>query len=261
MRRLKHIPILAGFRTSRFQGASFPNGSCEIKGTFGCSLRNARTAASHCVQLKTRASNTRLSLHFQSRISLLATMSRNLRFRASRHLFGRKAESQAWSSASWARLAGRPPWRQISRLTVEAARSSRRAISRSGESEAIPREMSSRSASVSASRERRRAAGAMPPRGNNTERMQLCGLSKARPISCSDCPAFHRLQTSRFSIAESPNGCPGLIYAPESSTGRHLQKYCVQRDGKAHLFHQRLLFRRRCREMADRRVKKRGPAN
>src|SRR5580692_4480219 len=54
----------------------------------------------------------------------------------------------------------------------------------------------------------------MPPRGNNTERMQLCGLSKARPISCSDCPAFHRLQTSRFSIAESPNRCPGLMPTP-----------------------------------------------
>ena len=94
---------------------------------------------------------------------------------------------------------------------MEAARSSRRAISRSGESEAIPREMSSRSASVSASRERRRAAGGMPPGGNHTERMQLCGLSKARPISCGDCPAFHRLQTSRFSIAERPNRCPGLI--------------------------------------------------
>jgi len=97
---------------------------------------------------------------------------------------------------------------------VEAARSSRRAISRSGQSEAIPREMSSRSASVSASRERRRAAGGMPPRGNNTERMQLGGLSKARPISCSDCPAFHRLQTSRFSIAENPNRCPGLMPTP-----------------------------------------------
>src|SRR5215472_11910491 len=39
----------------------------------------------------------------QSRISLLATMFRNLRFLARRHLFGRRAESQAWSSASWAR--------------------------------------------------------------------------------------------------------------------------------------------------------------
>ncbi len=50
--------------------------------------------------------------------------------------------------------------------------------------------MSSRSAKVSANRERRRAAGGIPPPGNNTARMQLCGLSKARPISCSDCPAL-----------------------------------------------------------------------
>jgi hypothetical protein len=101
-----------------------------------------------------------------------------------------------------------------SRHTEEAARSRPRAISRSGEPEAIPREMSSRSARVSANRERRRAAGGIPPRGNNTARMQLCGLSKTRPISCSDCPALQRLQTSRFSIAESPNRIPSLIPTP-----------------------------------------------
>src|SRR6185437_9525128 len=43
---------------------------------------------------------------------------------------------------------------------------------------------------------------------NKTARIQLCGLSNARPIACSDCPAFHRLQISRFSIAESPNRTP-----------------------------------------------------
>ena len=42
----------------------------------------------------------------------------------------------------------------------------------------------------------------------------LCGLSKRRPISCSDCPAFQRLQTSRFSIAENPNRCPGPMPTP-----------------------------------------------
>jgi hypothetical protein len=47
---------------------------------------------------------------------------------------------------------------------------------------------------------KRRAAGGIPPPGNNTARMQLCGLSKARPISCSDCPAFHRLQTQMVSL-------------------------------------------------------------
>src|SRR6266436_6716965 len=112
----------------------------------------------------------------QSRISLLATMFRNLRFTARRHLFGRNADSQAWLSAAWARYPGRPPWRVISRLTVEAARSRPLAISRIDEPEAIPRETSSRSARVRASWERRRAAGGIPPRGNNKQRIQLCGL-------------------------------------------------------------------------------------
>src|SRR5271154_4115479 len=35
-----------------------------------------------------------------------------------------------------------------------------------------------------------------------------------RPISCNDSPAFQRLQTSRFSIAESPNRIPSLIPTP-----------------------------------------------
>src|SRR5262249_37215869 len=51
----------------------------------------------------------------------------------------------------------------------------------------------------------------MPPRGNNTAPMQLCGLPKVRPISCNVCPAFQRLQTSPFSTAESPKRIPGLI--------------------------------------------------
>ena len=75
-----------------------------------------------------------------------------------------------------------------SRLTVETARSRCLAISRNVEPEAIPREMSSRSERVSASRERRRATGGIPPRGNNKQRMELCGLSKARPISAATVP-------------------------------------------------------------------------
>jgi hypothetical protein len=49
------------------------------------------------------------------------------------------------------------------RLTVDATRSRRLAISRIDEPGAIPREISSRSARVNASRERRRAIGGMPP--------------------------------------------------------------------------------------------------
>src|SRR3984957_6949934 len=101
-----------------------------------------------------------------------------------------------------------------SRLTVEAARFIRLAISRIDESEAIPREISSRSARGRARGDRRRAAGRIPPRGNKTDRMQPCSLPKARPISCSDCPAFQRFQTSRFSIAECPNLFPGLMPTP-----------------------------------------------
>jgi hypothetical protein len=84
-------------------------------------------------------------------------------------------------------------------------------LSRIDEPEAIPREMSSRSAKVSARTERRRAAGAIPPLGNNTQRMQLCGLPQARPISCNDSPAFHRLQTSALCAADSLDCFPSLI--------------------------------------------------
>jgi hypothetical protein len=50
------------------------------------------------------------------------------------------------------------------RLTVDGARSSPLAISRIDEPEAIPRDMPSRSASVSVRSERRRTAGTIPPR-------------------------------------------------------------------------------------------------
>src|SRR6516164_4157598 len=41
--------------------------------------------------------------------------------------------------------------------------------------------------------------------------MELWSLPKARPISCSVCPAFQRRHTSHFCSAESPNRLPGLI--------------------------------------------------
>jgi hypothetical protein len=33
--------------------------------------------------------------------------------------------------------------------------------------------------------------------------MDVCGLSNTRPISCNDCPAFHRFQISVFCVGES----------------------------------------------------------
>ena len=43
------------------------------------------------------------------------------------------------------------------------------------------------------------------------QRMQLCGLPKARPISCNDCPDFQRLQTSVLCVRESLDRFPSLI--------------------------------------------------
>src|SRR5580704_10820359 len=70
---------------------------------------------------------------------------------------------QASLSAGLARYAGRPPCRATSRLTVDTARCKHLAISRNDEPEASPREISSRSRSVSARSARRRTAGAIPP--------------------------------------------------------------------------------------------------
>src|SRR6266849_4717917 len=41
--------------------------------------------------------------------------------------------------------------------------------------------------------------------------MDVCGLPKARPISCNDCPAFQRRHTSVLCAAESPTRFPWLI--------------------------------------------------
>src|SRR5208282_503841 len=137
------------------------------------------------------------------KISLLATIVCNLTWTARRHGLGRKADSQAWESASLARYGARPPWRATSRLTVDAARSRPLAISRIDEPQAIPREMSSRSASVSVRSDRRRAAGTIPPCCSTRKRMDECPLPNARPISCNDCPAFQRDHISVLCVAES----------------------------------------------------------
>jgi hypothetical protein len=51
----------------------------------------------------------------------------------------------------------------------------------------------------------------MRPRGNNKHRMLLCGLPKARPISCNDWPSFQRRQISDLSVRESLDRFPSLI--------------------------------------------------
>ncbi len=75
----------------------------------------------------------------QSNISLLATIFCNLTWIASKQRLGRKADSQASEPASLARYSERPPWRATSRLTVDATRSRRLAISRIDEPQASAR--------------------------------------------------------------------------------------------------------------------------
>jgi len=140
----------------------------------------------------------------QSRLSLRATITCNLGCTASRHGFGRRASFHACASASVARYRWRPPWRAMSRLTVEGDRPIPAAIWRIEVSAAMPREISSRSASVSARRERRRVAGTMPPFDDTTPCTDPACLPSARPMSLKDCPAFHRCHSSAFWDAESP---------------------------------------------------------
>src|SRR5689334_22542297 len=68
----------------------------------------------------------------------------------------------------------------------------------------MPREISSRSLIVRASRERRRKAGAMPPLRATTPKIEAACLPKALPISLSDSPFFHRSQSSAFRSADNP---------------------------------------------------------
>lgn len=136
---------------------------------------------------------------FVFRHSFLATRLRSRGFVASRQRFGRRALAQAPSSAALARYASCPPWRAISRLTVEGARFSAAAIVRIDRPAAIPREISSRSTRLSAHGARRRGIGAMPPRATTTLRMTALRRFSARPMARSVVPAFRLRQISSFS--------------------------------------------------------------
>src|ERR1700733_590791 len=160
---------------------------------------------------KPRFSHPEICSGDQFRISLRATIVRSSLRRASKHGLGRRADFQAWWSALLARYRGRPPWRATSRLTVEAARCKLLAISRIDEPEAMPRETSSRSASVRVRSERRRTAGTIPPCCDNKKWIEPWSLPKTRPISCNDSPAFQRRQISVFWAEERPYRLPTLI--------------------------------------------------
>ena len=171
---------------------------------------------------------------------------------ARRHFFGRKAESQAWPSAT----GGRPPWREISRLIVEAARSSRRAISRSGEPEAIPRDIFSRSPRVSARRQRRRAAGGILPRGNNKHRRELCGLSKGAPNLMQRLSRFPSAPDVALLHRRKPKPFPDLIQHQLSRADLRQMVLLVQTTSNRHRPTNRL--RRNSLKTKDRKISNRG---
>jgi hypothetical protein len=74
----------------------------------------------------------------------------------------------------------------ISLLTVDGDLSIASAIWRIDAPVSMPREISSRSIIVRASRERRRVAGAMPPLRATTPKIDAACLPKALPISLND---------------------------------------------------------------------------
>ena len=136
--------------------------------------------------------------------SFLATACRNWSCTANLQGFGRSACLHARLSAVAARYHRDPPLRPISRLTVEGERPSARAIERSGRPAIRPREISSRSANVSASRERRRAGGMIPPLGLICAKMQEDGLPRARPIDFRPSPFLQRSHNSALCAPVNP---------------------------------------------------------
>ena len=92
--------------------------------------------------------------------------------------------------------------RLISRLTVDGARPRPWAICRIDRPTAMPREISSRSSSLSAAKALRRGAGTIPPWSATIRSTPvLFFLSSAREIAAALCPFFHRSHSSAFCAA------------------------------------------------------------
>jgi hypothetical protein len=101
-----------------------------------------------------------------------------------------------------ARYGFAPPLRATSRLIVEGARPRAAPMARMDLPATRPREISSRSGSESASLDRVRGGGRMPPLGARTEKIEEWPRSNRRPMSCIDSPRRHRSQISARCAAE-----------------------------------------------------------
>jgi hypothetical protein len=94
-----------------------------------------------------------------------------------------------------------PPLRATSRLTVEGARASPEAIWRKDRPLTRPREISSRSASVSARSDRRLCGGWMPPEGLKWLKIEDERFPNTLPMDLRPSPLRHRYQISALSAA------------------------------------------------------------
>jgi len=156
------------------------------------------------------------------------------------HCWGAHTASGGWiaamASAPVARYRLRPPLRTTSRHTDDGARPIRSAIDRNDSQALRPRDISSRSVIVSDRRLRRRSTGAMPPLARNTPKTEPACLPRHRPISLSECPHFHRRQSSRFSSDDSPGRPVRAIVDPPSASRQ--PSCCVDRLNSPRVFRQ-----------------------
>ncbi len=134
--------------------------------------------------------------------SLASTTWRNAGCSAKRAGFGRWARCQAATSAVPARYCARPPLRATSREMLLGARPSRAAMARHESLAASPREISSRSAAVSAPSARVGGGRRHPPEAMRKRRTACRYVPKYRLIARSDSPRRHRVQISSCSAAD-----------------------------------------------------------
>src|SRR5699024_8189323 len=110
----------------------------------------------------------------------------------------------ARSLASRARYRLGPLFLATSRLIVKGALPSSAAIVRMDLSAARPREISSRSARLSAPGGGVGSGNQIPPRGRKIENTDPGGTPTVSEISVKECPCFHSSQTRRRSVSGSP---------------------------------------------------------
>jgi hypothetical protein len=147
----------------------------------------------------------------QSRSSRSRTAASSAGDAARRDGFGRRARSHVAASAIAARYRRRPLLRAISRDTVECERPRIAAIALLESPAAMPREISSRSATVSCCLLRARGRGLTPPCCANTMRTAFGVLRSLRAINRLDSPCAHRSHSSSSSSLANITRTSGSI--------------------------------------------------